>query len=128
VILRCQEDRHSCLSQEDARSCLSQEDAHSRLSQDDATHAWNASNTAPTPDSWWSVAVRFRCGEEGVCELWAAGCNVPGPESLQPAGLLRVLNAYGKHFAEHPEQVVELSQADEYRPDSASSFKERRAA
>jgi UDP-GlcNAc:undecaprenyl-phosphate GlcNAc-1-phosphate transferase len=91
-------------------------------------YSWAADDDAPTPDSWWSIAVRFRCGEEGVCELWAAGWDVPASGVLQPAGLLRVLNAYGKHFAEHPEQVVEFSQADENRPDSASPFKERRVA
>ena len=78
-------------------------------------HCWAARDAILTPESWWTIAVRLRCGDDGVCEVQAVGWDVPGSNVLQPAGLLGLLNAYGRHFADHPELVRELLRAEEKR-------------
>jgi UDP-GlcNAc:undecaprenyl-phosphate GlcNAc-1-phosphate transferase len=97
---------------------------------DDAVeeHAWAAPNGGPSAGSWWTIAVRLDRGEDRVCELRATGLEASGSDSLQPAGLIRVLRAYGEHFADHPEQVAELSQAERGRSRPGPDPRGRRAA
>jgi hypothetical protein len=91
-------------------------------------YAWAEPNGDSGAEPWWSIAVRLDRGEERVCELRAAGLDASGPDSLEPAGLVRVLRAYGEHFADHPERVAELSQAERGRSRPGPDPRGRRAA
>jgi len=91
-------------------------------------YAWAEPNGDSSAEPWWSIAVRLDRGEERVCELRAAGLDASGPDSLEPAGLVRVLRAYGEHFADHPERVADLARTDRSRPGFGPEWKGGRAA
>lgn len=91
-------------------------------------HTWAASNGGSGTDPAWTIAVRLDRGKERVCELRAAGLDASGADSLEPAGLIRVLRSYAEHFADHPERVAELAQADRRRSGSGPEWKGGRVA
>lgn len=70
--------------------------------------AWDASH-GEAEERGWAVAVSVSCREGWTCEIRAAGSGHGAAEFVSPAGLLRVLNAFASHFADHREQVMELA-------------------
>jgi UDP-GlcNAc:undecaprenyl-phosphate GlcNAc-1-phosphate transferase len=70
-------------------------------------------------DSGWAVAVSVRRRDGWTCELRAGGAGHAETEFLSPAGLIRLLNAFASHFADHRDQVIELADAD-FRDEAAS--------
>ena len=73
--------------------------------------AWDAAN-AESEEHGWAVAVSVRCRDGWACELRAGGDGHAEREFLSPAGLLRLLNAFAAHFADHRDQVIELADPD----------------
>lgn len=70
--------------------------------------AWDASHVE-AEERGWAVAVSVSCREGWTCEIRAGGVGHGAPEFVSPAGLLRLLNAFASHFADHREQVMELA-------------------
>jgi UDP-GlcNAc:undecaprenyl-phosphate GlcNAc-1-phosphate transferase len=81
----------------------------SRQGAEPRHHTWNALDGQTDNKCYWSVVVAFHPRDEERCELRATG-----PESLPPAllysiGLTRVLKLFGRHFADHAEQIPLLA-------------------
>lgn len=73
--------------------------------------AWDAAH-GESEEHGWAVAVSVRCRDGWACELRAGGDGHAETEFLSPPGLLRLLNAFAAHFADHRDQVIELADAD----------------
>lgn len=83
--------------------------------------AWDASH-GETEEHGWAVAVSVLCRDGWTCELRAGGDGHADVEFLSPPGLLRLLNAFASHFADHRDQVIEL--ADSEISDDITSWSE----
>ncbi len=84
--------------------------------------AWHASH-GEAEERGWAVAVSVSCPEGWTCEIRAAGIGREMPEFVSPAGLVRLLDAFASHFADHREQVMEL--ADDEIGDVLPAWKEK---
>ena len=73
--------------------------------------AWDASH-GEAEERGWAVAVSVSCREGWTCEIRAAGLGNGTREFVSPVGLLRLLNAFASHFADHREQVMELDDSE----------------
>jgi UDP-GlcNAc:undecaprenyl-phosphate GlcNAc-1-phosphate transferase len=73
--------------------------------------AWNDADWE-TEDHGWAMAVSVRRREDWACELRAGGIGHAESEFLSPPGLVRLLNAFAFHFADHRDQVIELADAE----------------
>lgn len=81
----------------------------SRAGEDPRHHAWVARAGESDDGCCWSVVVAFHPREGQSCELRATGPESLPPDFLYSIGLTRVLERYGRHFAEHSQQIPRLA-------------------
>ncbi len=74
-----------------------------------------------TEEHGWAVAVSVSRREGWTCELRAGGDGNAEAEFLSPAGLVRLLNTFASHFADHRGQVIELTDLE---PQEAGATRE----
>ncbi len=84
---------------------------------------WDASH-GEAEERGWAVAVSVSRREGWTCEIRAAGIGNGTHEFVSPAGLLRLLNTFASHFADHREQVMEL--ADEETDKDVAAWNEKK--
>ncbi len=84
----------------------------SREGTDPRHHTWVAP-AAGTDNCRWSIVIAFHPRDDQRCELRATGPESLPPDFLYSIGLTRVLELFGRHFAEHAEQIPLLSAAAE---------------
>ncbi len=80
------------------------------------------------PAPWWAVGIAVPCREGTSCGLEAAGFDADGTELPDPAALVEILDAFGRHFADHPEQVEDLVRDGQEQPGSDWRRDDRRIA
>ena len=74
---------------------------------------WTAPDFPPDNTCCWSVVVAFHPRDAERCELRATGPESLPPEFLHSIGLTRVLKLFGRHFADHAQQIPLLAADDE---------------